>query len=198
MTQQDFWRGEFGDAYTERNQGQQSAVVARWARMLARTHGISSVFEIGTNTGNNLDAIKVLLPDAILSGIEINQHAQQIAFGKGHKVALGTAQSAAQEGAYDLVFTSGVLIHIPPIDLPIVYSNLVRLSKRYVLVAEYYNPTPVEVLYRGHPDKLFKRDFAGEIMDAHGLVLKDYGFVYRRDPLWPADDLTWFLMMKLQ
>lgn len=51
--------------------------------------------------------------------------------------------------------------------------------------------------YRGHEQRLFKRDFAGEMLDAYpDLRLVDYGFVYRRDPVFPADDLTWFLMEK--
>jgi hypothetical protein len=51
--------------------------------------------------------------------------------------------------------------------------------------------------YRGHTDRLFKRDFAGEIMERHpSLKLIDYGFAYRNDPNFPQDDITWFLMEK--
>jgi len=65
------------------------------------------------------------------------------------------------------------------------------------LMCEYYNPSPVEVNYRGHSGKLFKRDFAGEFLDKFSDVkLIDYGFVYQRDPAFPQDDLTWFLMEK--
>jgi spore coat polysaccharide biosynthesis protein SpsF len=65
------------------------------------------------------------------------------------------------------------------------------------LVCEYYNPSPVSIPYRGHTNKLFKRDFAGELMDRYpDLQLIDYGFVYRRDPSFPQDDVTWFLMEK--
>jgi pseudaminic acid biosynthesis-associated methylase len=97
---------------------------------------------------------------------------------------------------FDLVFTKGVLIHINPAHLTTVYKNLVALSKRYVLVCEYYNPTPVAVPYRGNEDRLFKRDFAGEIMDLYGLTLVDYGFCYSRDQYFTSDDSTWFLMEK--
>ena len=42
-------------------------------------------------------------------------------------------------------------------------------------LAEYYNPTPVSVLYRGHKGKLFKRDFAGEMLDKYNdLNIIDY------------------------
>ncbi len=70
-------------------------------------------------------------------------------------------------------------------------------ASRYILVAEYYNPQPTEIAYRGHSGRLFKRDFAGELMDRFpDLSLVDYGFVYRRDANFPQDDLTWFLMEK--
>ena len=97
----------------------------------------------------------------------------------------------------DLSLIKGVLIHINPDMLPVVYEKLYTASRRFVLVCEYYNPSPVAISYRGHADRLFKRDFAGEMMDKYpDLKLVDYGFAYRRDPAFPQDDITWFLMEK--
>ena len=71
-------------------------------------------------------------------------------------------------------------------------------SHRYICIAEYYNPTPVEVPYRGHQNKMFKRDFAGEMLDKfQDLRLLDYGFVYHRDTQFPQDDVNWFLLEKI-
>jgi spore coat polysaccharide biosynthesis protein SpsF len=90
-----------------------------------------------------------------------------------------------------------VLIHINPDSLPGVYDRLYRSSKRYICVAEYYNPSPVQVLYRGFTEKLFKRDFAGEMLDRFpDLRLVDYAFAYHRDPNFGQDDITWFLLEK--
>jgi hypothetical protein len=98
---------------------------------------------------------------------------------------------------WDLTLIKGVLIHINPEVLPQVYDKLVAACGRYLMVAEYYNPAPVAIHYRGHSDRLFKRDFAGEIMDRHPqFQLVDYGFAYRRDPNFPQDDITWFLLAK--
>jgi spore coat polysaccharide biosynthesis protein SpsF len=98
---------------------------------------------------------------------------------------------------WDLVLVKGVLIHINPEKLEVVYGKLLESSTRYIVVAEYYNPTPIAVLYRGHADRLFKRDFAGEMLDAFpSLKLLDYGFSYHRDPNFPQDDITWFLLEK--
>ena len=44
----------------------------------------------------------------------------------------------------------------PPRFLSRVYENLVRGTRRYVLIAEYYNPTPVALDYRGHRENYSK------------------------------------------
>jgi hypothetical protein len=63
-------------------------------------------------------------------------------------------------------------------------------------VCEYYDPNPVVVKYRGNEERLFKRDFAGELIDKYNLRLVDYGFIYHRDAGFPRDDWTWFLLEK--
>ncbi len=71
------------------------------------------------------------------------------------------------------------------------------LPSKYILLCEYYNPTPISLEYRGHSNKLFKRDFAGEMLEKYSnLELKDYGFSYSKDKNYPLDDITWFLMKK--
>lgn len=98
---------------------------------------------------------------------------------------------------WDIALTKGVLIHIYPDHLATVYNALHQAARRYVCLVEYYNPTPMEATYRGHTGKLFKRDFAGELLDKFpDLRLVDYGFVYRRDLNFPQDDPTWFLLEK--
>ena len=98
---------------------------------------------------------------------------------------------------YDLVLIKGVLIHIDPDELFNVYEKLYQSCGRYLLIAEYYNPVPVEVKYRGHEEKLFKRDFASEFLEKYDdMKLVDYGFVWRKDPNFPQDDITWFLLEK--
>jgi pseudaminic acid biosynthesis-associated methylase len=103
----------------------------------------------------------------------------------------------AANAQHDFVLIKGVLIHLSPEKLPQVYDLMHQSSARYICLAEYYSPRPVAIPYRGHTDKLFKRDFAGEMLDRFpDLCLTDYGFVYRRDPNFPQDDLTWFLLEK--
>ena len=69
-----------------------------------------------------------------------------------------------KENVADLSFTSGVLIHINPDFVEKAYNVLYKSSRKYILICEYYNPSPVTLKYRGHENKLFKRDFAGEML----------------------------------
>lgn len=199
--QESFWKGEFGDHYIERNRGidQNATNLALFSRILARSHGITSALELGSNIGLNMRALRALMPKARLSAVEINDKAAGELKAKmpDVDVHVNSILEFEPKGTWDLVFTKGVLIHINPEKLPQVYDLMVRASSRYVMVSEYYNPAPVEVPYRGHAGKLFKRDFAGELMDRFpGLTLVDYGFVYHRDPNFPHDDMTWFLLEK--
>jgi len=94
------------------------------------------------------------------------------------------------------VLIKGVLIHINPEYLSQVYETLYHSTGRYLLTCEYYNPTPVSGSFTGATvNRLFKRDFCGEILDHYpDLELVDYGFVYHRDPNFPQDDINWFLL----
>lgn len=197
--QEAFWAGAFGTEYTDRNQGAQllAGNLRLFSRILERTRNVKSALEFGANRGVNLNALKALLPGADLAGIEINPEAATILESAGFNTYKSSILDFEVDHARDLTFTKGVLIHINPDALPTVYDLLYRASTHYVLVAEYYSPSPVEISYRGHAGRLFKRDFAGELMERHpDLRLVDYGFVYRRDPVFPQDDITWFLMDK--
>ena len=198
--QVEFWAGEFGDAYTERSQGEKfvSANTALFSTILSKTSPISSVIEFGANIGLNLIAIKRLLPDVEISAVEINESAvkklDEIPWMKTYPTSILKFEPDSKR---DLVLVKGLLIHINPDELPRVYDLMYQTCGRYICIVEYYNPSPVEISYRGHERKLFKRDFAGELMDKYDdLTLIDYGFAYHRDQNFPQDDVTWFLLAK--
>ena len=198
--QEGFWAGNFGDQYINRNPSEKEmgARLALFARIMSRTRGVGSVIELGANIGNNLRVLNRMFPSLELAGVEINPTAaaELEKWGKAKVFPESIIDFVPQRG-YDLAFVSGVLIHINPQMLPRVYDLLHRLGRRYVCLIEYYNPSPVEVPYRGHTERLFKRDFAGEMLEEfEDLKLLDYGFVYHLDPNFPLDDVTWFLLEK--
>ena len=147
----------------------------------------------------NLSAIKSLLPEVEMSAIEINKKAAEILRGmNGVKVYNESILNFKKELSSDFVLSKGVLIHINPNFLNEVYDLMYKISKKYICIVEYYNPSPVSIDYRGNKNKLFKRDFAGEMLDRfeNRISLLDYGFIYHKDNAFPGDDLTWFIFEK--
>jgi len=200
--QENFWAGQFGIDYIDRNQG--PALLASnldfFVKALKQARQLTSCIEFGANIGMNLKALRLLFPQIDAHGIEINPTAAQELRQAipAENVYPASILDFQPSRTWDLTVIKGVLIHINPEALPTVYDKLVESCKRYLLVAEYYNPSPVTIPYRGHNDRLFKRDFAGEIMERHPqMTLIDYGFAYKRDPNFPQDDITWFLMEKM-
>ena len=75
--QEQFWAGEFGTAYIERNQG--DALLASninfFTKALQHTRELKSCIEFGANIGMNLKALNLIFPGIQAHGIEINQDA---------------------------------------------------------------------------------------------------------------------------
>lgn len=193
--QEKAWAGNFGDAYNIRSPGNEEANRVMFRSIFPKPP--QSIIEFGAGTGANLRALRHLIPSAELAAIEVNESAA-----KQIQSTIPTADvfntsvlNWEPERTWELAFTKGLLIHIPPEYLEKVYEKLYRASRDLILIAEYYNPTPVTVLYRGESAMLWKRDFAGEMMDRFNLALVDYGFVYHRDP-YSQDDITWVLLQK--
>jgi pseudaminic acid biosynthesis-associated methylase len=198
--QEKFWAGSFGDEYVDRNSSADfvSSNTYLFSKILSRTINVDSVIEFGANIGLNLMAIRNLMPDVTLSAIEINEKAvASLKEIQGVSVYPESILADSSPPPADFVLIKGVLIHINPDCLEKVYEKLYQTALKYICIVEYYNPTPVEISYRGHRDRLFKRDFAGEVLDQYtDLKLVDYGFIYHRDNNFPADDCTWFLLEK--
>jgi pseudaminic acid biosynthesis-associated methylase len=199
--QEDFWAGEFGNAYVDRNKDEDyiASNLAFFSKVIASTEKLNSILELGANVGLNLMALRKLLPNATFSAIEINEKAALAL--KYNVPDVDIYQNSIVDfnsnETWDFIFTKGVLIHINPDQLPKVYELMYQKSSRYILIAEYYNQTPIDITYRGHSGKLFKRDFAGEMLAQFpDLSLVDYGFVYHGDVNFPQDDITWFLLEK--
>ena len=199
--QEAFWAGDFGKDYIKRNQSKEllASNINFFSKALKQARGLNSCVEFGANIGMNLKALKLLYPNMSLSGVEINATAAkelESSIGK-EGVFQGSILDYPTNSTKDLSIIKGVLIHINPELLSAVYKKLYAASSNYILIAEYYNPSPVSINYRGHKDRLFKRDFAGEMLEKFpDLQLVDYGFSYRKDPTFPQDDITWFLLKK--
>ena len=198
--QESFWSGKFGIDYINRNQSKDLKISNKvfFEKIFKNISSISTLIEFGANVGMNLEAIKSIYPKIKMHAVEINKEASDILRKKNIcSVTHSSILSYSENIKFDVSMVKGVLIHINPIELKNVYKILYNSSDKYILIAEYYNRKPIELDYRGHKNKLFKRDFAGEIMAQFSdLELIDYGLVCYNAKYAPQDDITWFLLKK--
>ena len=210
-TQQEaLWAGEFGRDYTKRNAdprvGSIQANAMLFDKIMRHTFGVKQVLEWGCGAGLNLAALRKHQPWLQLAGADVNKEAiaqaQKRLPEPKHTIInasiLEGTEALGNHGVLpaDLVLSKGLLIHIHPNDLERAYETLYQSTRRYILVCEYFSQDPVSIPYRGQPEALWKRDFAGDLLDAYDdLQVVSYGFAWRRDPD-PQDDLNWFLLEK--
>lgn len=198
------WRGEFGSRYIARNEptAEALAMVTRmWARILQPLAGRlpRSILEVGSNVGLNLRALSRLV-EAELYAAEPNAAARERLVADrvvpaDHVFDAPAARLPLPDGAVDMAFTAGVLIHIAPEDLLASCREIHRAASRFVGCVEYFSPRPEAVPYRGHEGQLFKRDFGRFWMDNFpDLELVDFGFFWTGAGY--IDDLTFWLFEK--
>ena len=155
------WSGEFGDAYTQRNATAGELREPFWSTILPK-YRIANVLEVGCNVGANLRWISKLIPPRHVYAVDINE--QALAQVRNRLPMANVIWSPARrlpfrDMWFDLVFTSGVLIHQPAETLPIVMAEIVRCSRLHIVCLEYFSEETVQIPYRGQERALFKRDY---------------------------------------
>ncbi len=168
------WSGDFGKEYTDRNTMSvdelnktyiKSFGISRTElnkRFLSEIDKSARILEVGSNTGNQLLCLQELGFNN-LYGLELQDYAIEVAKTRteGMHFSKGAASDIPFDDSYfDLVFTSGVLIHIHPSRIEAVLGEIYRCTKTYIWGFEYYADSYVEVAYRGQKNLLWKTDFA--------------------------------------
>jgi pseudaminic acid biosynthesis-associated methylase len=172
--QAEIWKGDFGREYTDRTTFDIEALDS----LYLKNYGVSrsrinqdflrdipkhlSFLEVGCNAGNQLLLLQKM-GYLNLSGIELQPYALEIARSRAQNISL--AQGSALEIPYadalfDVVFTSGVLIHIAPADLGRAMDEIHRCARTFIWGMEYYAPDVIKVNYRNHNELLWKMDYA--------------------------------------
>ena len=201
----ELWRSEFGEKYASRDanlisEENQRRLIRDWAKILhnAISPRPTSALEVGCNVGRNLVALRNFVSE--LHGVEPNSkvcdEARQNPVLAEATIKEGVSQDLPYaDSSIDLVFTSGVLIHIAPDNLGKAVDEIVRVSRRYVVCIEYFSKEPAQITYRGLDGFLFKRDFGRYYLERHpNLRVLDYGFLWQL--LDSADDCNWWLFEK--
>jgi len=173
------WTGDFGRAYTDRN----TLNATQLDTLYQTNYGITRrrvnetflehiprdvrILEVGCNCGNQLLQLQEM-GFTNLWGAEIQSYALESARARTCGIHLGQGSALDlpyEDGYFDLVFTSGVLIHISPVDLPVALDEIHRCAKTWIWGLEYYAPETTEVNYRGHDDLLWKMDYVKCYLD---------------------------------
>ena len=199
--QQTFWRKKYSKGYIDNNSDfDDDLSIECWNKILNKSEGVNSILECGSNIGRNIASLQSILPSAEKSIIEISSDAYKIVtenFSLKDSFNGAILESQFPNESFDLVFTCGVLIHIHPDDIEANMEKMFNYSRRYILIAEYFNRTPVMIEYRGEKDKLFKQDFGKLFIERFNVSLIDYGFLWGH--LYDQagfDDITWWLFEK--
>ncbi|HXB41268.1 MAG TPA: pseudaminic acid biosynthesis-associated methylase [Bacteroidia bacterium] len=199
--QQKFWAENYAREYIEKNKHFDAKLgIKGWEAMLSKTGDIDSILECGCNIGRNINFLNSVLPKAKKSIIEISVPAYKYVtsnYSLDESFNGPIADSEFKNDSFNLTFTVGVLIHISPDDLLINMKKLFDYSNKYILIAEYFNRTPVMIEYQGQQNKLFKRDFGKLFLENFNAEIIDYGFlwghIYDKAGF---DDITWWLFEK--
>jgi pseudaminic acid biosynthesis-associated methylase len=169
------WNSVFGKKYTDRNaltlNGFDKSYIKKYRitrtamnkDFLNKMDRSIRILEVGSNIGNQLRLLQKM-GFRNLYGIEPQEYATEIAkkTTKGINIIKGSAFDIPFKDKYfDLVFTSGVLIHINPKDLKRAMKEICRCSKKYIWGFEYYSPKCENINYRGNRELLWKADFPG-------------------------------------
>lgn len=192
-----WWAGQAGREYHSRNRVDWTARLPFWDRIVRRTRA-RSVYEVGCGPAWNLWCCRRYWQGPQIYGCDVNRTAVEQARAAGIDVFHGDALSALETFQYtptfDLVFTCGVLIHIPPEQLHALMFSIASTSAQYVLAVEYGAESDecIEILYRGERDRLWKRDY-GKLYQDLGLTLIEQGEVGPADGF---DNCTWWLLTK--
>lgn len=205
----DKWKGQFGNDYSDRNQTTPEMLNSRrnlWMNLF-QTMGYTpkSILEVGAGNGQNLIAIKdVFNVLGQKSPIKCDFHAVEpnsesrarleadCPWVKSYNADINDLPQNAS--SIEFVFTSGVLIHIPPGELDKAMGEIYRVSSKSIFCLEYFAPSCEEIKYRDQSGMLWRNDFGRLYVEKFKLRVVGYGFCWKL--ITGLDNLTWTLLEK--
>ncbi|MEY4747476.1 MAG: hypothetical protein RLZZ416_525 [Candidatus Parcubacteria bacterium] len=199
-TQQlEYWKGNAGKQYTDRNPQsideeneayQKQYGISRTEmneQFLAGIDRTARILEVGANIGLQLE---ILRQSGFSNLLGIEPGAYAVRQSRRIHPEVGILEGSGfdlpfKDGHFDLVYTSGVLIHVAPDDLPDMLREIYRVSRLYIWGFEYYAPQPTQIVsehYQGN--LLWKRDFAARYRELFPdlRLIKEQKYAVRGSP----------------
>jgi pseudaminic acid biosynthesis-associated methylase len=173
------WGGTFGDSYVDRNLREGKKIDEIYFELcettrtkitkefLGKINRDIKVLEVGSNVGVHSMMLQKM-GFKHLCGLEINRKAIEISKKKtkDFDIIQGSALDIPfKDNYFDLVFTSGLLIHISPKDIKKAIREIYRCTKKYIFGFEYYADKYTEVMYAGKKNMLWKTNFPKLYLD---------------------------------
>lgn len=202
LEQLKFWKEQYTEEYMARNAEFDLHLGLRaWRKITQQIEEpLEQILECGSNIGRNINFLNYLYPMAEKSIIEVAEKPFGIVTSRyrlQHAFNGSLTESDLPEGGFDFVFTNGVLIHIHPENILANMKRMYEYSRKYIMISEYFNRSPVMIEYRGESNKLFKSDFGKTFATHFDVEVVDYGFLWGHiyDPAG-FDDVTYWLFRK--
>lgn len=161
-------------------QGEAAHRVSEWlAREVLLPLGAgASGLELGCGAGRNLRALAAVAPDAALHGLDVNEAAVEEARRNVPRASIRTGSlyelGDVAADSVEVVFTSGVLMHVPGDDVEEVVRQMHRIAARAVVHFELHGPSHPFDFHR------YPRDYAA-LYARLGLPVERYTVFPRGD-----------------
>lgn len=174
------WAGDAGRQYTDRNprtvEGMNELRDDAYGhtqfeldeRFLGELDRDLRILEVGSNVGVQLRILREMGFENVY-GLDVNRYA--LARSRTEAPDIEVVQASALDipfptDAFDLVFTIGVLVTIPPEKVDRAVDEIVRCSRRYVWGLEFFAEEHTAIRDRG---LYWKGDFPGRFRERHDL-----------------------------
>lgn len=149
---------ETWNKYTDNNEGIKQQELPKFIYHIAIVLGAKRICEIGCNVGNNLFGFP---KDFEVYGVDRNEYALEKA--KENHPSFKFKKMSINEinfpdSFFDLVFTRGVLIHIPSDELDECLEQLLRISRKWIFHLEYFGNDGQMIKWKRGDDLLWYRN----------------------------------------
>ena len=151
-TPEGFWQSLHSTEKVHLGYWKQNPRRKKLASVICSIEGVTSVLECGCNVGSNLFAINAINNQIKLKGVDMN--ANPVEFGKRKFMELGIDVDMSvmrlqdlgniESNSVDVAYSSAVLQHIPSEYISDILANMIRISRKYVVLWELHGFSPAE------------------------------------------------------